>query len=157
MSRGDADRAGRTGVTTVSRTMKAQQPEEVWRVLADPTTYPRWLVGARHIRSIDRDFPAPGADFHHEVGAGPVLTVPDRTTAVEVDPGRSLLLFVRARPLFEGWVRFDVEPRGTGSEVRISEEPTGARRVLAPVLAPLLAARNAWSLARLARLVERDS
>lgn len=150
-----ADRAG-TGeaMAAVTRLIRAA-PDDVWDVLADPETYPRWLVGAVDIRAVDGDFPAPGADFHHEVGAGGPATLPDRTTALESTPARSLSLLVRARPLFEGVVRFRLEAAPEGTSVRMDETPTGFLRPLAPVLAPLLVARNAWSLARLRDLLER--
>lgn len=140
-------------MTTVCRIIAAP-PEDVWEVLADPTTYPRWLVGAERIRSVDEEFPAPGAAFRHEVGAAPGLTLPDRTTAIGVRPGRSITLLVRARPVFEGRVRLEVAPHERGAIVHLREEPVGPLRVLAPLLAPLLAGRNAWSLARLAGVVE---
>lgn len=124
-------------------------------MLADPETYPDWLVGAHEIRSVDDDFPAPGSDFHHEVGAGGPVTVPDRTTSLEAEPARSLVLLVRARPLFEGVVRFELRPAADGTTVRMDETPLGVLRWLSPVLAPLLRARNARSLDRLRDLVER--
>ena len=51
-------------------------PAAVFAVLVDPRTYPRWLIGAHEIRSIDADWPQPGSHFHHRVGVGP-FTIPD--------------------------------------------------------------------------------
>ena len=40
-------------------------PEAVFEVLDDPYAYPRWVVGARRIRSVDAGWPAVGSRFHH--------------------------------------------------------------------------------------------
>jgi uncharacterized protein YndB with AHSA1/START domain len=147
-------RAGHPGaVAEMRRTIRAR-PEQVWEVLADPTTYPSWLVGAQVIRSVDAEFPSPGSDFHHEVGANDKATIPDRTTALDADPPHSLSLKVRARPLFEGIVRFRLVATKSGTELVLEEEPVGPLRFLAPVLRPLIQARNAKSLDNLRDLVE---
>jgi len=140
-------------VPSITRLIRAE-PDDVWDVVADPRTYPDWLGGAVHIRSVDEDFPAPGSDFRHEVGAGGPATLPDRTTSLQAEPGRSLALLVRARPLFQGIVRFELRPSAEGTSVRMDETPTGVLWPLGPLLTPVLVARNAWSLARLRRLVE---
>lgn len=129
----------------------------MWEVLADPRTYPDWLVGAQVIRSVDADFPAPGSDFHHSVGASDEVSLPDKTTAVDVDPGKSLKLKVRARPFFEGMVTFRLVPVKAGTELVLDEEPIGPLRYVAPLLRPLIVARNAKSLDRLRDLVESRS
>lgn len=129
----------------------------MWEVLADPRSYPDWLVGAQVIRSVDADFPAPGSDFHHAVGASDEVSLPDKTTAVDVDPGKSLELKVRARPFFEGMVTFRLVPVKAGTELVLDEKPTGLLRFAAPVLRPLILARNARSLDRLRDLVESRS
>jgi len=126
-------------------------------VLADPTSYPEWLVGAQLIRGVDDEFPAPGSDFHHAVGASESASVPDRTTSMEAAPGRLLTLKVRARPFFEGLVRFRLAPVDGGTEVAVSETPVGPLRLLAPLVQPLIVARNARSLDKLRDLVESRS
>jgi hypothetical protein len=40
-------------------------------VLLDAYAYPRWVVGAKRIRAVDPEWPAPGSRFHHALGAGP--------------------------------------------------------------------------------------
>lgn len=141
-------------MSEVRRTIHAP-PEAVWAALADPTTYPRWLIGAQAIRATDEGFPAPGREFHHEVGPGPAMALQDRTTAVHASPPSELTLEVRARPFFEGIVRFRLLPVRAGTELVLAEEPVGRTRFLAPLLRPLIEARNARSLARLAALVEQ--
>ena len=49
-------------------------PDEMFAVLIDPNAYPKWVVGTRQIRDVDRDWPNPGARFHHSVGVGPLET-----------------------------------------------------------------------------------
>lgn len=144
------------GVTEVRRTIKAR-PDDVWAVLADPTTYPDWLIGAQLVRSVDGDFPRPGSDFHHEVGPNKELTLPDSTTAIEAERPRLLALKVRARPFLEAIARFELLEVPDGTELVLGEQPVGPFRFAAPVLRPLVAARNARSLAKLAELVEARS
>ena len=143
-------------MSEVRRTIRAE-PDVVWDVLADPTTYPDWLVGAQVIRSVDSDFPKPGSDFHHSVGPNEDLTLPDSTTALEAERPHKLSLKVRARPFFEGIVRFRLIPADAGTELVIDEEPIGPLRFAAPLLRPLIVARNAKSLERLRDLVESRS
>ena len=143
-------------MSEVRRTIHAD-PEAVWAVLADPTTYPDCLVGAQVIRDVDGEFPKPGSDFHHSVGASEELALPDRTTALEAERPHKLTLKVRARPFFEGVVRFRLLATKAGTELVLEEEPVGPLRFVAPLLRPLIVARNAKSLDRLRDLVEARS
>jgi hypothetical protein len=104
------------------------------------------------MRWVDPSFPAPGSQFGHEVGAGPV-EVDDTTTSLAAEPERSLVLHVRARPMLEADVRFELRPDGDGTLVRMAERPTGPFRLVAPVVSPLVRLRNDHSLRRLARLL----
>lgn len=124
--------------------------EAVYEVLADPTTYPDWLVGAQRIRAVDPDFPAPGSEFHHSVGPSSGVTVDDRTESLGAVPGRHVALDVHAGPL-RGRVDFDLAPADgePGTRVRFSERPTGPLAALTPFLRPHLAARNLASLHKL--------
>ncbi|MGH9084454.1 MAG: SRPBCC family protein [Acidimicrobiales bacterium] len=143
-------------MTAVTATIEASRPE-VWDALVDVRTYPTWLLGARRIRHVDAAWPAPGSAFHHVVGVGPVLTISDRTSSVAVEPERRLELEVRARPLIRATVVFELRDTPEGTEVTLEEHPTGAHRLLAPLVAPLTLARNRASLARLEdRVRERD-
>jgi uncharacterized protein YndB with AHSA1/START domain len=129
-------------------------PDAVWAVLADPMTYPEWLIGAKVIRDVDPGFPAPGTDFHHSVGPTEEVAVPDRTTALEAERPTLLKLKVRARPFFEGVVTFRLLPTKAGTEVVMLEQPTGLLRFAAPLLSPLIVGRNRRSLELLARRVD---
>ncbi|MFP5256646.1 MAG: SRPBCC family protein [Acidimicrobiia bacterium] len=134
-------------MTTVETTIAAPRAE-VWAALVDVRTYPRWLVGARRIRSVDDGWPQPGRAFHHVVGVGPI-TIADATRSVAVDPERRLELVVRARPAIEATVVFELSDAPEGTLVAMEEHPIGLHRLLAPVLAPLTQARNRASLKRL--------
>lgn len=123
-------------------------PSELFAALADPDSYPHWLVGARRIRSVSADWPQPRSFFEHVVGFGPVA-IPDRTTVRSIDPPHALELLVRARPLIEAVVRFEVEPTTTGSTLTMIETPAGIYKIISALAQPLIGARNERSLRRL--------
>jgi uncharacterized protein YndB with AHSA1/START domain len=136
-------------MTTVHRTIE-RPLTEVFDAVADPRTYPRWLVGAKEMRSVDPSWPSPGASFRHRVGVGP-LRIADRSTCCEVHRPTLLVLEVRARPLGRARVTFRLEQASpTTTELEFREVPIGPARLLAPIAAPLTAARNARSLSQLA-------
>ena len=130
----------------------AGTPTEVFDILAEPRTYPEWLVGAKKIRDVDADFPAKGAEFDHTVGAGPV-SIDDSTQVLEVHRPDRLKLLVRAGRL-NGEVEVLVLPSPKGTEVRFRERPVGLQVALTPFLRPSLQARNGESLKQLRTLVE---
>lgn len=126
-------------------------PDVVFEVLADPTTYPDWLVGADHMRSVDPEFPAKGSGFDHSVGLTDPLTVDDRTESLGAEPNRHLALDVHVGP-FEARVDFALEPAvGGRTKLTFTERPLGAFAAITPLLRPTLHARNATSVSRLRR------
>ena len=129
-------------------------PSAVWGVLADPETYEEWVVGNKAIRGHDPNWPAPGTEFHHKVGFGPV-TVRDKTVSLEAIPHRRLVMNVRALPVGHGIVTFELTEAGGGTHVRMEECLAGgpAKRV-SPVLDPLTRLRNVETLRRLRRCAE---
>lgn len=132
-------------------------PDDVFDVLLDARMYPRWVVGAKHVRGVDDDWPAVGSRFHHRVGAGPIETA-DSTKILAVDRPRHLTLEVRFRPIGVGIVDLDVSPEWNGGSYVLMEEhptagPVHALRSKALDVATHL--RNAVSLRRLRRLAER--
>jgi hypothetical protein len=133
----------------------AADRDAVFSVLADPHTYPAWLVGSVEVRTVDRDWPQPGSGFHHRVGAWP-LTIADSSWVLDVDPGRMLRLDVRARPFIRAVATFRLVGDGDITMVSLEEEPT--LRVLGnlvrPILDPLTHLRNHTSLRRLADYLE---
>jgi uncharacterized protein YndB with AHSA1/START domain len=133
----------------VTRTI-ALPIDVVFDAVADPGTYPHWLVGARDIRSVDPAWPAPGSTFHHRVGLIGPLKVADSTRSLAVDPPHLLALEVRARPFGRGRATFRLRARdGEATEVEVDEEPLGLLSWATPVLDPLTAHRNRVSLSHL--------
>ena len=139
-------------MTTTERTFVAS-PAAVYAVLVDPGTYPDWLVGAKRIRSVDADWPAPDSTFRHVVGFGP-CAIPDTTTSTGTVRDESLSLIVRARPLLEAAVDFHLRPTVDGCVLTMNERPIGIYRLTAPLVEPLVRRRNERSLERLGRVIE---
>lgn len=144
-------------MTTTSVDVDAAR-ETVFRVIADPSTYPDWLVGARTIRSVDDAWPEEGSAFRHVIGVAPVV-VPGSTTSMHVDPGRRLDLRAGMGPLGAAEVSFRLSDTPTGgTRVEVDERfvagPAGwTWRLARPVVATLVWGRNAASLEALADLV----
>lgn len=138
----------------VSRIMRAS-PERVFAELSDGWSYTGWVVGATHIRNVDRNWPEPGARLHHSVGAWP-MGVADSTQVVECEAPRHLVLQARAWPAGEARIVLTIEPASEGCEVTMNEWPThGPGRVLHNRLGQaLLRRRNRETLLRLACRVE---
>jgi uncharacterized protein YndB with AHSA1/START domain len=130
-------------------------PERVFAVLSDADCYHDWVVGAKHIRTADPDFPAPGTRFHHRVGFGPI-TVDDHTLVLESAPPHRLVLEAKARPLGTARVTMDIQPEGSGSRVTMIEDPADqlTKIVFNPLTHLLVRGRNAESLRRLQALAE---
>ncbi|MCU1452594.1 MAG: hypothetical protein JWN46_740 [Acidimicrobiales bacterium] len=125
--------------------------DDVFAVIADPTTYPEWLVGARAIRAIDEGWPRPGTKFHHRVGLVGPITVDDHTESLEVDPPRHLALEARFRPFGRARVEFslrEMTPANgcTRTRIDMTELLVGPFAVANPVAMPAIAARNRASL-----------
>lgn len=129
---------------------------ELFDALVNPDTYPHWLVGARRIRSVSDDWPQPASFFKHTVGFGP-WTIADSTTVRAIGSPDMLELLVRARPLLEATVRFEVEVEPAGCRLRMSETPTGIYKALSAAAQPLIRARNRRSLQRLKAFVESSA
>lgn len=136
-------------MSTVVREVSAP-PEKVWSVLADPHSYPDWVVGARRIRAVDESWPAPGAVLHHELAGG----IEDSTTVVDSEEGKRLVLRARARPAGVAEVVLTLEPSAGGSKVQMEERAVSGPAAIIPefVLSPLVKARNEESLRRLGEL-----
>lgn len=132
-------------------------PRDVFALLAEPETYPQWLIGAANIRDVEPNWPSPGSRFHHTVGVRP-FALADSTEVLDVEPDRSLSLHVRARPFISGIVHFELLPTADGCVITMLEEP--AFRLLGnlarPLLDPATHQRNHRSLQRLARMAEEQ-
>lgn len=136
------------------------EPSEVFSTVAEPTTYPDWLVGCKEIRTVDAAWPEPGSRFFHRVGIAGPLTVADSTVVLDVDAPSRLTLEVRARPIGRGLATFHLEP-GTSDDhpgvactrIELVEEPLGRLRAFRSLLRPMTVARNQRSLDLLAELL----
>lgn len=138
-------------MTTATHTFE-QTITAVFDALADPRTYPEWLLGAKEIRSIDPTWPSPGSTFHHRVGIAGPITIADSSSVLAIHAPDQLVLEVRARPIGRARVTFDLRSTAPGTtEVDFSEQPIGLARVLAPAAGPLAVARNRRSLDNLDR------
>ncbi|MFN0092033.1 MAG: SRPBCC domain-containing protein [Acidimicrobiales bacterium] len=133
----------------------AARPEDVFSALLDPDAYAQWVVGTKRVRAVDPSWPAVGARFHHTLE--PDLR--DNTEIEELIPPSRLVLLVRFRPV--GVARVTIELTAQGDEgrtqVTLHETPLEgpAGRLQSPPVDLLYRLRNALSLRRLARLVER--
>ncbi len=130
-------------------------PQEIYDILADPPVYEMWVVGNKCVRSYDKAWPAPGSEFHHKVGFGPVATR-DKTVSLEAEPLHRLVMLVRALPFIRATVAFTLEAKSSGTRVTIDEHPRGDpwEKLWNPVLDSLTGLRNAETLRRLKRLAE---
>jgi uncharacterized protein YndB with AHSA1/START domain len=144
-------------VSYTSRQLKAS-PAQAFAVLIDPTTYPRWLVGATAIRDVEKSWPSRGSKFDHVVGWGP-MRIADSTEVVDIEPGALLRLKVRARP----WISAIATFRTIGSDqtcvVSLEEEPAVKTigTLVRPVMDPVTHLRNHRSLRLLAGVIEERS
>jgi uncharacterized protein YndB with AHSA1/START domain len=131
-------------------------PEQVYEVLLDPSAYPKWVVGAKELRGVDRKWPRTGARFHHTIGVG-AATLDDSTKLLEKKANRRVVLEVRIRPVGVGKVAIDLKPkrRGRKTKVVMTEDLTRGPLswVRRPIRSAAISARNAVSLRRLRRLV----
>ena len=132
------------------------QPEGVFAVLADPHTYPNFVVGDKGIREVERGFPAVGARFHHRVGFGP-LFVDDHTEVLDVDAPWRLELRGKTRPFATAriaWLLQQLDEQTTHVTMLEDAGDLLSRLAINPLTDPLMAARNARTLQRLKALVE---
>jgi uncharacterized protein YndB with AHSA1/START domain len=132
------------------------RPQRVFAILADPRTYPDWVVGDKAIRAVDPEFPAPGSKFHHRVGFGP-LTVDDHTEVLDVQPPWRLELKGKFRPWGTARIVWLVQPHGPEGTYVTMLEGAGdllSHAVVNPLTDPLIGARNARTLRRLKALAE---
>jgi hypothetical protein len=155
-SKGVSMRQDGKELTEVRLTMNASA-ERVFAELSDGWAYVGWVVGATHIRDVERDWPAPGSKIHHQVGPWPAV-VSDHTESIECEPGRRLLLRARGWPLGEATIEIVLIGQDSSyTEVIIREAPTAGpgRWLDNPLLRALLHRRNAETLSRLKDRVEK--
>jgi uncharacterized protein YndB with AHSA1/START domain len=140
---------------TTNRIEVDAPPHDVYAVLLDPYAYAKWVVGSKRVRHVDDNWPAPGARFHHTVGA-PGVDIKDSSKIIMLATDRRIVLEVRFRPLGIAEVTIELEPFDDGRRTRITmhEHPKSGpvRRWWSWVLTTITYVRNSLSLRRLARL-----
>jgi uncharacterized protein YndB with AHSA1/START domain len=151
--------AGKSAAVATNETTIEASPEAVFDVLMDATAYPEWVVGAKEVRAVDDNWPEPGSEFHHTLGAGP-LEIKDSTKMLVADRPSFVKLEVRAGPAGDGIVEIRIEADGDKrSKVVIDEFPIeGTAKALdGPLEQGAIKIRNVEALRRLKRLVEDRS
>lgn len=144
-------------MASVNSTVVDLPIDDTFDIVCDPHTYPRWLVGAQEIESVDADWPAVGSSFRHRIGIGPAR-LPGSTTVRAAEVPHLLELAAGMGPLGEARVRFRLQSNDDGTtEVEIEEAPSGGLArlgwfVYRPVIFGLLWGRNQLSLNALADL-----
>jgi uncharacterized protein YndB with AHSA1/START domain len=144
----------KTAVTSIELPVPS---DRVWRLLADGRRYADWVVGASHIREVEREWPAVGSKFHHTVGVWP-FHLRDDTVVEECEVGCRLVLEARARPFGRARVEISLEEIPTGTRVVMAEEACSpaVARWSSPVLTPIIHVRNVETLRRLATLCQEQ-
>ncbi|HEV2635899.1 MAG TPA: SRPBCC family protein [Actinocrinis sp.] len=133
-------------------------PHQVWKVLADGSSYARWVVGTQQILDVDPDWPAVGAVLRFQLGLGP-LNFRDTCTVRICEPERRLELEAKAEPFGTARIAFTLIPWADGTLVILDEHPLlgpGAR-LQGPPSELLLHVRNRRMLGNLARVAVGES
>ncbi|MHA6757359.1 SRPBCC family protein [Streptacidiphilus sp. PAMC 29251] len=127
-------------------------PEQVWKILADGTSYAQWVVGTQDILHVDPAWPAVGARLRFRVGLGPV-NFEDSCVVRICEPGRRLELEAKADPFGTARIAIELIPWAEHTLVILDEHPLlgpGAR-LQGPPSELLLHLRNRRMLGNLAR------
>jgi hypothetical protein len=141
-------------MSTNTRVMECR-PEDVFGVLNDGWLFPVWVVGASRMRDVDDAWPAVGSRLQHSFGVWPAL-INDKTTVLEYDAPRRLVVQPAGWPIGEARVVIEVQPHRRGCLVRITEKAVKGPGALvpAPLLDVPLFLRNNETLRRLAYIAE---
>lgn len=135
----------------VERTVDASAAQ-VFAVLADPSSYARWVCGTREIRWADADWPRVGARLGHRFGFWP-LRSRGVSEVVGCEPPVTLVLHADVAPLAQVRATMTLTPDGGRTRVRLREDMTsGAVLRFGPLATAVQRWRNRSSLRRLARL-----
>jgi uncharacterized protein YndB with AHSA1/START domain len=139
-----------------TRRLIEASPERIFAVLSEPNAYADWVVGSDIIRDADPGWPAAGTRLYHRVGWGPIK-IQDHTEVLAVDPPRRLELRAKARPLGTAHVELELERRGAGTLVTMTEGAGDrlTRLLFNPLTHLLVRGRNTESLRRLEELARR--
>jgi uncharacterized protein YndB with AHSA1/START domain len=128
--------------------------EAVWRCLADPYSFARWVAGTAAIRGADPQWPEAGARLYHRFGHWP-LRSRDHTTVLDSQPPHRIRLAAAARPFALVEAEVTVVADGSGTRITLCERVVGGFGARFPgVTRAVQRRRNRRSLAQLVRLAE---
>lgn len=130
--------------------------DAVFRVLSDPRTYGRFVVGTKRIRRFEPSWPEVGSTLHHTLGLGPFM-LRDLTTVAEMTEGSRLVLRAQMRPVAVNRVAFTLRPVDAGTEITVEEHAVAgpAAKLWNPLFDGLMWLRNHEMLRRLKREARR--
>ncbi|MEU3844281.1 SRPBCC family protein [Streptomyces sp. NPDC028635] len=131
------------------------RPGDVWEVLADGETYPRWVVGPCAAEPVRGQWPHKDAAIRYEIPLGP-LRLSNETIVRRCEEGAALELEANAGPLGTARIAIELRPWGDGCLVIVDEHPLqGAGGLLHNAgFEVLIQVRHRAMLARLAKLCE---
>ncbi|HWD65071.1 MAG TPA: SRPBCC family protein [Solirubrobacteraceae bacterium] len=134
-------------------------PAKVFEVLADAPGYSRWVVGTHEVRHADGHWPKAGAAFGYTAGLPPLLTLKDETVVLESEPPSRLVLEIRARPLPNARVCFQLEPRDGGTQLTMVEDMANPvlNMLAGPAFHAAVRIRNWETLRRLKSVAEHPA
>lgn len=140
------------------RAAAAAPARSVWRLLADPYSYARWVGGTKRVRYADPSWPAPGSRLHHTFGPW-LIRVHDHTTVLAARPPREIVLQALARPLGRIRVEIDVSDAATGrTDIVLRELAQGGLVARFPRIGHAVQLRrNRRSVARLVAAAQEDA
>jgi carbon monoxide dehydrogenase subunit G len=129
-------------------------PGEVFALVCDPESDPRWRSDVRSVERVSGEPSAPGTVYRQRVGAlgGEATAVVE---VAELVPDRAITFAIREPVTARGG--YEVEPAGAGAVVRFwLELPSsgGLRRVADKAIAAAIARGARGDLARLKGLLE---
>jgi uncharacterized protein YndB with AHSA1/START domain len=134
----------------------AKPPAEVWAAIADYAFDLQWRKGLREMTPDPPGQPGPGTKVHEVVRSAGRDYVAD-TVVTDLDPGASYR-FAGGGTIGGVAGRRTVEPdaEGTGAvfTYRIDLSPTGAMRLLRPILGPMVRSGLRKDLQKLKALLE---
>ncbi|MBC6448029.1 SRPBCC family protein [Actinokineospora xionganensis] len=140
-------------MAVVSKEIEAPRAD-VFAVLADGWLYASWVVGAAHIRAVDKNWPDIGSRIHHNIAPWP-LRLSDATVVRQIDAPRLLELDAWAWPFGAALVRLELEDLGPArTRVTMTEHVSAGPAKIVPGVVQdlLLTPRNNEALDRLADL-----
>lgn len=143
-------------LATITRHLAAPR-DEIWRILADASSYSSWFDDLVEIYNIRGDWPAPRSSFDHRYRWGP-FRFPGYTRVIEAQPPGHLTVRMRRGPIAQTTLDLTLQEVGDGTDLQIrhTRDAMGVP-FLIPLFDQVLSASLVTSLARLERLTQRQA